>query len=85
MAIGPYRFAAAAVVARDRSIGNEPLASTHQFQHGGVQLIDVLAQIQLSGLVDKSTLIGDVHRNWLLQLIGLLDWGRCYSLSDQKF
>src|SRR5262249_54684842 len=65
---GDHGFSAAAIVARYRRVGDQTFAPAHQFQDGGVKAIDVLAQIQLPGLVDKRSLICDVDRDWALQV-----------------
>src|SRR5262245_32139855 len=65
---GDNKLAAALVIARDWRVRNHPFAPAHQFQHGGIKTIEVFTQIQLPAVVDERRLIGDVHRNWILQV-----------------
>ena len=53
----------------DRHVGHRPLAALELRQHGFVQPVDVIAELDLAGVVDERGLVADVDRD----MVGEID------------
>src|SRR5262249_10426449 len=53
---------------RDRHVGKPALLALERGDHPRVAAIDVFPDVELSGFVDKGRLIGQMHRDQVLEL-----------------